>query len=105
MNHVEFAKELHETDKWKDFAEKLRKSLGEYPLSGVTVILRKMTAEEKAQKEGEYVLTFQHKEQRFEVGLDDAAVFPPAWRIADTIDHFLNPDEEAARFDMDRKPE
>ena len=63
----------------------------EYSLEGITVVLREMTAEEALAREDE-LLTFNPQGQRFEFALPPAGKFPAAWKIADRIDSFLNPD-------------
>jgi hypothetical protein len=88
--------ELHETLRGKpgsdEFVEKLKTAMAdEYGLDGVTVVLREMTAEEALEDEPE-LLTFSQQSQRFEFALRHAARFPAAWKIADRIDSFLNPD-------------
>ena len=88
--------ELHErvTGKpgWADFADKLKAAMtDEYSLGGVTVVLREMTAEEALAGEDE-LLTFNPHSQRFEFALPLTGKFPAAWKIADRIDSFLNPD-------------
>jgi hypothetical protein len=100
MNTVELADALTGR-KWEHFAAKLKKSMGDYPLTGVTVILREMTAEEIANETDGYVLTFNHELQKFEVAVDSSRSFPAAWQIADTIDHFLNPDEDNAESTLE----
>ena len=88
--------ELHETLSGKpgsaEFVEKLKTAMAdEYGLDGVTVVLREMTAEEARENESE-LLTFSQQSQRFELGLRPEGRFPAAWKIADKIDYFLNPD-------------
>ena len=95
MNSVE----LHETVRgkpgWKDFAEKLSHAMvEEYQLDGLTVVLREMTADETREGDQE-LLTFNQEGQRFEFALPPEHEFPAAWKIADRIDSFLNPDVEA----------
>jgi len=63
----------------------------EYGLDGVTVVLREMTGEAPADGESE-LLTFNQESQQFEFALLPGAHFPAAWKIADIIDSFLNPD-------------
>jgi hypothetical protein len=50
-----------------------------------------MTADETRDGEQE-LLTFNLEGQRFEFALAPAHKFPAAWKIADRIDSFLNPD-------------
>jgi hypothetical protein len=50
-----------------------------------------MTAEEERDGESE-LLTFNQENQRFDVALSASHKFPPAWKLADRIDGFLNPD-------------
>jgi hypothetical protein len=88
--------ELHEgvngKPGWAEFASKLKEAMtDEYSLENVTVVLREMTADEMLAGEDE-LLTFNQKSQRFEFALPPTGRFPAAWKIADRIDSFLNPD-------------
>jgi hypothetical protein len=94
MNTIEMAATLHQDPKWIRFAEKLRQAMtDEFNLDGVTVFLRELTAEEIANNESE-VLTFSQDRQSFEFGVSPTDHPPTAWKVADRIDHFLNPDVE-----------
>ena len=88
--------ELHEgvngKPGWAEFANELKVAMTEaYSLENVTVLLREMTADEALAGEDE-LLTFNQQIQRFEFALLPTGKFPPAWKIADRIDSFLNPD-------------
>src|SRR5262245_65355849 len=92
MNTIELHETLREKPEWKEFAEKLRKAItDEYRMDGVTVLLREITAAEALEGEEE-LLTFSQDNQRFEFALSPNHKFPAAWKIADRIDSFLNPD-------------
>jgi hypothetical protein len=92
MNTIELHEGLHGKPGWPKFAEALRKVMEEeYRLDGVTVVLREITAEEALAGEDE-LLTFNQESQRFEFALPPGGKFPAAWKIADRIDSFLNPD-------------
>ena len=95
MNNVELTEGLTEP-KWHHFAAKLRDAMKDYPLTGVTVVIRAAQPEEAADETDGYVLTFNQELQKFEVAIDTSRSFPAAWHVADTIDHFLNLDEDAA---------
>jgi len=93
MNIVELHQTVHGKPGWTEFAEKLKKALAEeYRLDDITVVLREMTAEEAGDGEHE-LLAFNQDTQRFEFALSPAHKFPSAWKIADRIDSFLNPDD------------
>jgi hypothetical protein len=96
MNRIELAKTVQGSPKWEKFAEKLSIAMGEYPLEGVTVDLRPMTAEEAAGESEDHMLAFSQESQRFDLALRTTGDFPAPWKIADRIDYFLNLDEEAA---------
>src|SRR5262245_32483675 len=92
MNTIELHETLRGEPGWAEFIDKLKTAMAdEYRLDGVTVVLREMTAEEALENESE-LLTFSQKSQRFELALRTASRFPAAWKIADRIDSFLNPD-------------
>jgi hypothetical protein len=94
MNIVELDGALLDNPRWTKFAARLKKAMmEEYRLDGVTVVLRKLTAEEALGNAGE-LLGFDHEHQRFEFALAADARLPAAWKIADRMDHFLNPDTE-----------
>ena len=91
MNIVELQDGLRGNLRWTEFADKLKAAMAEeYGLEGLTVVLREMTAEEAIEGEDD-LLTFNQESQRFEVALLRGK-FPAAWKIADRIDCFLNPD-------------
>ncbi len=91
MNHIEITPSLGTNSKWSDFAGKLNTAMLEYPLDGVTVLLREMTSAEMASDPDGELLTFDQEIQRFELAVDPSRSLPPAWSVADRIDHFLNP--------------
>ena len=92
MNVIELDETLRGKAGWAEFVEKLKTAMAdEYSLDGVTLFLREMTAEEALENEPE-LLTFSQQRQRFELALQSGARFPAAWKIADRIDSFLNPD-------------
>jgi len=92
MNIIELHETLRSRPGSSEFVDKLRTAMSdEYRLDGVTVVLREMTAEEARENESE-MLTFSQQAQRFELALQPTARFPAAWKIADRIDSFLNPD-------------
>ena len=94
MNKVELSEALQGIPKWTRFAEKLGKSMtDEFKLDGVTVLIRELNTEETANEERD-VLVYNHELQRFEFGVSPAEGSAPPWRVADRIDHFLNPDVE-----------
>ena len=96
LNTVELDGMVQSQPKWTKFAAQLKDAMAEYPLEGVMVLLRQFNAEELASDDGGDVLTFDQQTQRFEFAIHPARNFPPAWRVADRIDAFLNPDEDAA---------
>lgn len=100
MNNVEITEGLT-GPQWHHFAAKLHDAMEDYPLTGVTVVIRQATAEEAAGETDGYVLTFNQELQKFEVAIDASRSFPAAWQIADTIDHFLNLDEDAAESTLE----
>src|SRR5262245_32586453 len=92
MNIIQLHEAVGGNSGWVEFAAKLKEAMEEeYRLDGVTVVLRGMTAEEAQDGESE-LLTFSQENQRFEVALPPGGKFPAAWKIADRIDSFLNPD-------------
>jgi hypothetical protein len=92
MNNVELHEAVREKPDWAGFAAKLKTAMtDEYRLEGVSVVVREMTAQEESDGEKE-LLNFNPVSQQFEVALSPSHKFPPAWRIADRIDSFLNPD-------------
>ena len=92
MNTIELHETLRGDPGWAEFADKLKTAMtDEYRLDGVTVVLREMTPEEALENESE-LLTFGQRTQRFELALHASARFPAAWKVADRIDGFLNPD-------------
>jgi len=94
MNRVELNGVLKADPKWAQFAEKLQSAMtDEFRLDGVTVFLRELTEEEKRNQERD-VLTFNPTRQEFEFAVSPMGRCPTAWKIADRIDHFLNPDIE-----------
>jgi hypothetical protein len=95
-NEVELDEPVQRQAKWTRFAAQLRDAMAEYPLEGVTILLREFNKAELADDDGGDVLTFNQETQRFEFAIHPARSFPPAWTVADRIDAFLNPDEEAA---------
>ena len=93
MNVIELDEALRGKAGWPEFVEKLKTAMAdEYSLDGVTVFLREMTAEEAALENESELLTFSQQRQRFELALQTDSRFPAAWKIADRIDSFLNPD-------------
>jgi len=94
MNVIELAETLREDARWTTFAAKLEAAMShEYQLDGVTIALRELTAEE-AVDEPRDRLTFNQDTQRFEFALGPGQHLPAAWKVADRIDGFLNPDPE-----------
>ncbi|HET9219927.1 MAG TPA: hypothetical protein VFR18_23295 [Terriglobia bacterium] len=92
MNVIELPEVLRSKPGWGEFVDKLKTAMAdEYRLDSVTVVLREMTAEEARENESE-LLTFSQQSQRFELALQRDVPFPAAWKIADRIDSFLNPD-------------
>ena len=91
-NIIELHEAVSEKPGWTEFANKLKAAMTyEYSLEGVTVVLREMTAEEALVGEDD-LLTFNQQTQRFEFAQPPTGKFPAAWKIADRIDFFLNPD-------------
>jgi hypothetical protein len=91
-NIIELHERVNGKPGWAEFANKLKAAMtDEYSLEGVTVVLREMTAEEVLAGDDE-LLTFNPHSQRFEFALPPNGKFPAAWKIADRIDAFLNPD-------------
>ena len=91
MNRVELDEALHGQPKWAAFARKLEKAMTEeYRLDGVTVVLRELVGAEADGPDPE-LLTFNQKDQVFEFAVDSAKHLPAAWKIANRIDGFLNP--------------
>jgi hypothetical protein len=91
MNTVELSESFIGKAKWTHFAEKLKKAMvDDFKLDGVAVFLREMTQEEKDGDESN-VLAFNHQHQRFEFAVSPDDPAPTAWKVADRIDHFLNP--------------
>jgi len=103
MNTIELAGTLKSQAAWIKFAQKLDKAMGEYPLD-VTVIIRELTPEELNADQDRQVLNFVQESQRFEFAVAPDEHPPAAWTIADRIDYFLNPDEDAARVSRRRTP-
>lgn len=97
MNIVELDQAVRGRPEWNEFADELNKSMvEEYRLEGVTVFLREMTPVET--REGEHdLLTFNQENQRFEFALATKHKHPPAWKIADRIDAFLNPNPDVEK--------
>src|SRR6266850_5022845 len=94
MNKVELHQTVLGKAAWTKFAKKLEKAMiEEYHLDGVTVLLRELSKAEIANEESD-LLTFKHESQRFEYALGPTERFPAAWKVADRIDHFLNPDPD-----------
>jgi hypothetical protein len=94
MNVIELDETLRGDTRWTTFAAKLEAAMShEYQLDGVTVALRELTAEE-AVVESHDVLSFNQDTQRFEFALSPGQHLPAAWKVADRIDGFLNPDPE-----------
>src|SRR5205085_11455261 len=94
MNNVELDEPLTGDPKWIRFADKLKEAMtDEFKLDGITIVLRELTTEEKINEERD-VLTFNHDRQLFEFGISPADHCPPAWKVADRIDSFLNPQVE-----------
>jgi hypothetical protein len=92
VNNVELQEAVREKPGWAEFAAKLKTAMtDEYRLENVYVVVREMTAEEERDGESE-LLTFNQENQRFDVALSASHKFPPAWKLADRIDGFLNPD-------------
>jgi hypothetical protein len=92
MNTIDLHENLRGKPGWAEFVDKLKTAMAdEYGLDGVTVVLREMTAKEALENESE-LLAFSQQNQRFELALRQEAPFPAAWKIADRIDSFLNPD-------------
>jgi hypothetical protein len=73
----------------------------DYPLTGVSVVIRQMTTDEATNETEGYLLTFNQDLQKFEVAVDPSRSLPAAWQIADTIDHFLNLDEDTAESTLE----
>jgi hypothetical protein len=91
MNTVELSNTLNKDVKWTRFADRLLKAMvDEYQLDGVTVLVRELTTEERGGEEP-VVLAFNHDQQRFEFAVSAEDRCPTAWKVADRIDHFLNP--------------
>jgi hypothetical protein len=91
MNIVELDEPLRGKPRWTKFAAKLEKAMTEeYRLDGVAVFLRELRAEEELSDNSE-LLTFSQERQRFEFAVGPAVSLPAAWKIADRIDGFLNP--------------
>ena len=91
MNDIELQESLRGNPKWTKFAEGLNKSMmDEFDLDGVKVVLRELTAQERADKEKE-VLAYFHDRQLFEFAMDSTDHFPAPWKVADRIEHFLHP--------------
>jgi hypothetical protein len=95
-NRVELDEPVQAQSKWTRFAAQLTNAMAEYPLEGVTILLRQFNKAELTNDDGGDVLTFDQETQRFEFAIHPARNFPPAWTVADRIDAFLNPDEDAA---------
>jgi hypothetical protein len=92
MNNIQLHEAVRGNPRWEEFAAKLKEAMeDEYRLEGVTLVLREMTAEESQEGESE-LLTFNPGTQRVEFALPHGGKFPAAWKIADRIDSFLNPD-------------
>jgi hypothetical protein len=92
MNTIELHEAVREKPGWAEFAVKLKAAMtDEYRLDDIHVVVREMTAEEERDGETE-LLTFNPETQRFDLALSASHKFPPAWRLADRIDGFLNPD-------------
>jgi hypothetical protein len=98
MNTIELVGTLKSKEQWMKFSKKLEKAMGDYPLDGVTVVVRELTAEELNADHDRQVLNFVDKSQCFEFAVAPNERPPAAWTIADRIDYFLNPDEDAARI-------
>jgi hypothetical protein len=96
MNIIELDETLLRNPHWTTFAAKLRDSIAnEYQLDGVTIVLRELTEDEAHAETGD-LLTFNQDSQRFEFALGHGRHLPAAWKVADRIDGFLNPDPEDA---------
>ncbi len=94
MNRIQLDEALRGQPQWTAFARKLEKAMAEeYRLDGVTVVLRQLVGDETEGPDPE-LLTFNQKEQLFEFAVDSAKHLPAAWKIADRIDGFLNPNLE-----------
>jgi hypothetical protein len=92
MNIIQLHEVVLGNPRWVEFAAKLKEAMeDEYRLDGITVVLREMTAEESRDGDSE-LLTFSQKNQSFEFALPRGGSFPAAWKIADRMDSFLNPD-------------
>ncbi len=98
MNRVELGNTLQGKPQWIKFTQKLAKAMKEYPLDGVTVVVRELTTEEMNNDDDRQVLNFNSEKQLFEFAVGPNENPPAAWTIADRIDDFLNPDEDAARY-------
>jgi hypothetical protein len=91
MNNIELHGPLSKDLKWTKFADGLDKSMMEdFDLDGVSVVLRELTAQERANKEKEVLIYF-HERQLFEFAMDSTDHFPAPWKVADRIEHFLHP--------------
>jgi hypothetical protein len=91
MNNIELADSLSGNPKWTKFAQGLNKSMMEdFDLDGVSVVLRELTVQERANEEKEVLIYF-HERQLFEFAMDSTDHFPAPWKVADRIDHFLHP--------------
>ena len=91
MNKVELAEALQGKRSWTKFAGKLEKAMEEYQLDGITVVIRELTAKEMDADNDRQVLSFNHERQQFDFAIAPNESPPPAWTVADKIDHFLNP--------------
>jgi len=91
MNTIELKGPLQDNPKWTKFAEGLNKSMmEEFNLDGVTVVLRELNDQERANDENEVLIYF-HERQLFEFAMDSTRHFPSPWKVADRIEHFLHP--------------
>jgi hypothetical protein len=94
MNRIELDESLRGQPKWVAFARKLEEAMTkEYRLDGVRVVLKELAGAEADGPEPE-LLTFSQQNQFFEFAVDSAKHLPAAWKIADRIDGFLNPNVE-----------
>jgi hypothetical protein len=91
MNSIELDGSLSDNPKWAKFAQGLNKTMMEdFDLDGVSVVLRELTVQERANQEKEVLIYF-HDRQLFEFAMDSTDHFPAPWKVADRIEHFLHP--------------
>lgn len=91
MNKIELAEELRLQPRWAKFAGNLEREMREYPLDGVTIVIRRLTTEEMKNDSDRQVLRFNQGEQLFDFAVGPKESPPDAESLADQIDNFLNP--------------